>query len=40
VVIEVSAYLVLESGGRAVGGATAGGFALGLTVMYATALLV
>jgi zinc transporter ZupT len=40
VIIEVSAYLVRESGGAALGGATAGGFALGLAVMYGTALLV
>ena len=40
VIIEVSGYLVRESGGRAIGGATASGFALGLSAMYATALLV
>jgi zinc transporter ZupT len=40
VAVEVSAYLVRETGGRAIGGATASGFAAGLAVMYATALLV
>ena len=39
-IIEVSGYLIRESGGRAIGGATASGFALGLSAMYATALLV
>jgi len=40
VVVEVSGFLIGESGGRAIGGATASGFALGLSAMYATALLV
>jgi zinc transporter ZupT len=40
VVVEVSAFVARESGGAVVGAATAGGFALGLAVMYATALLV
>jgi len=40
VVIEVGAYLAREAGAAAVGGATAGGFAVGLAVMYGTALLV
>jgi zinc transporter ZupT len=40
VVVELSAWLVRESGGLPLTRATTGGFALGLGVMYATALLV
>jgi zinc transporter ZupT len=40
VIVEMSAYLASESGGAPFGGATVGGFSVGLGVMYATALLV
>ena len=40
VVIELSAWLARESGGAPVTRATTGGFALGLALMYATALFV
>jgi zinc transporter ZupT len=40
VIIELGAYLARETGGFALSRATAGGFALGLVIMYGTALFV
>ena len=40
VVVELGAYLARETGGLPLTRATAGGFALGLGIMYGTALLV